>query len=213
MEKVHVGYPRLHAHAAVRLPRAVQVTLAVGVVALLAAACGGGGTTPGVAALKSEGAETTTTGSTGPGSPNSQGPLLAYAACMRKSGVPNFPDPPASGPIRLPMDPSSPAFEAAQAKCQKLMPGGGPPIPGSTTHPSAQALAQMLKVSQCMRRHGIPEFPDPGSSIPSHKAGIRVITDMHGVILALPFSLDLWSAAFAQAEVACNFAMQLPERA
>ena len=72
MEKVHVGHPRPQAHGAVRLLRAVQVTLAVGAVALVAAACGGGGTTPGVAALKSKGAETTTTGSAGPGSPNSQ---------------------------------------------------------------------------------------------------------------------------------------------
>ncbi len=212
MEKVHVGYPRLHTYPAVRLPRAVQVTLAVGVVALVAAACGGGGTTPGVAALKSKGAQTTTTGPTGPGSPNFQGQLLAYAACMRKSGVPNFPDPPSSGPIRFPMGPSSPAFEAAQAKCDKLMPGGGPPGPGAALRPSAQALAQMLKVSQCMRRHGISEFPEPSSSVPSNKAGIRVITDMGGVILAFPFSLDLWSAAFAQAEAACNFGMQLPER-
>ena len=211
MEEVHVGHPRPQAHGAVRLLRAAEVTLTAGVVALVAAACGGGGTTPGVAALKNKSAQTTTTASAGPGSANFQGQLLAYAACMRKSGVPKFPDPPASGPIRLPMDPSSPAFEAAQAKCQKLMPGGGPPGPGPT-HPSAQALAQMLKVSQCMRRHGIPKFPDPGSSIPFNKAGIRVITDMHGVILAFPFSLDLWSAAFAQAEAACNFGMLLPQR-
>jgi hypothetical protein len=110
------------------------------------------------------------------------------------------------------MDPSSPAFEAAQAKCDKLMPGGGPPGPGAALHPSAQALAQMLKVSQCMRRHGISEFPEPSSSVPSDMAGIRVVTDMGGVILAFPFSLDLWSAAFAQAEAACNFGMPLPER-
>ena len=212
MEKVHVGHPRPQAHGAVRLPRAVQVTLAVGVVALVAAACGGGGTTPGVAALKSKGAQTTTTGSAGPGSPNFQGQLLEYAACMRKNGLPDFPDPTGSGRIRLPEAPTSPTFEAAQAKCQKLIPGGGPPSPGSATHPSAQALAQMLKVSQCMRRHGISEFPDPSSSVPSNMAGIRVVTDMHGVILAFPFTLDMWSAAFAQAEAACNFGMQLPER-
>jgi hypothetical protein len=186
--------------------------LAVGVVALVAAACGGGGTSPGVAALKTKGAKTTTTGSAGPGSPNAQGQLLAYVACMRKNGVPNFPDPPASGPVRFPLDLSSPVFVGAQAKCHKLMPNGGPPGPGAATHPSAQALAQMLKVSQCMRRHGISEFPGPGSSVPSNKAGIRVITDMHGVILAFPFSLDLWSSAFAQAEAACNFGMQLPQR-
>jgi hypothetical protein len=91
--------------------------------------------------------------------------------------VPNFPDPTASGGYSLHADPSSPAFEAAQAKCQKLMPGGGPG-PGSTTYPSAQALAQMLKVLQCMRRHRISEFPDPSSSVPSNMAGVRLVTDM-----------------------------------
>ena len=212
MEEVHVGHPRPQAHGAVRLLRAVEVTLTAGAVALVGIACGGGGTTPGVAALKSKSAQTTTTGSTGPGSTNFQAQLLEYAACMRKNGVPDFPDPTGSGRIKLPEAPSSPTFEAAQEKCQKVMPGGGPPIAGSTTHPSAQALAQMLKVSLCMRRHGISEFPDPSSSVPSNMAGIRVVTDMHGVILAFPFTLDMWSAAFAQAEAACNFGMPLPER-
>ena len=110
------------------------------------------------------------------------------------------------------MAPTSPTFEAAQAKYQKVMPGGGPPKPGSTTHPSAQALAQMLKVSRCMRRHGISEFPDPSPPFPSNAASIRVVTDMHGVVLAFPFTLDMWSAAFAEAEAACNFGMVLPER-
>ena len=119
-----------------------------------------------------------------------------------------LPDPPASGPIRFPLDPSSPAFEAAQAKCQKLLPGGGP---GSATHPSAQALAQMLKVSQCMRRHGISEFPDPASSVPSNKADIRVITKMQGVILAFPFTLDMWSTAFSAGGGRVQFGMALPE--
>jgi hypothetical protein len=62
-----------------------------------------------------------------------------------------------------------------------------------------------------MRRRGFSEFPDPGSSVPSNVAGIRVVTDMHGVILAFPFTLDMWSAAFARAEAACKFGIALPE--
>ena len=165
-----------------------------------------------MAALKSKSAQTTATGSAGPGSTNFQAQLLEYAACMRKNGVPDFPDPTGSGAIEVPVAPTSPTFEAAQEKCQKVMPGGGPPIAGSATHPSAQALVQMLKVSQCMRRHGISEFPDPSSVLPSNNSGIRVVTDMHGVILAFPFTLDMWSAAFAQAEAVCHFGMVLPER-
>ena len=43
-------------------------------------------------------------------------------------------------------------------------------------------------------------------------AGIRVVTDMHGVTLAFPFPLHMWSAAFVQAQAACIFGMPLPER-
>ena len=53
--------------------------------------------------------------------------------------------------------------------------------------------------------------PGPELLVPV-AAGIRVVTDMHGVILAFPFTLDMWSAAFARAEAACNFGMVLPER-
>lgn len=191
-----------------RLLGVVQVSFAFGVVALVAAACGGGGTTP-VAALRNKSAETTTTGSTGRGPTNFQAQLLAYAACMRKNGVPNFPDPDAAGDFKVHDDPTSPLLVAAQAKCQKLgptQPGGRLGL-GVTTHPSARALAQALEVSQCMRRHGVSGFPDPGSSVPSHPVGIRMITDNDGVILLLPFSLDTQSPAFAQAETVCNLGL------
>ena len=62
------------------------------------------------------------------------------------------------------VDPSSPAFKAAQAKCEKFLPPG----PGSGPPPSAQTLAHYLKVAQCMRRHGVPDFPDPRTRVPSN---------------------------------------------
>jgi hypothetical protein len=146
-------------------------------------------------------------GPAGPGSPDFTARLLRYAACMRKHGVPNFPDPSASRGFTIPMDRSSPAWGAAQATCRKLLPYGGPPGPDSATHPSAQALASMLRVSQCMRRHGIREFPDPGSRLPLHPPARSVITDMSGVIPVFPPTLvmNFRSPAFAQAEATCNF--------
>ena len=122
---------------------------------------------------------------------------------MRSNGVPNFPDPNASGGFRLGpgIDPSSPVFKAAQARCQKLLPAG----PGSGPPPSAQALAQMLKVSRCMRRHGISEFPDPVTSVPSDLAGIGMVSDRDGVILVFPRTLDMQSPMFTQAAAACGF--------
>jgi len=136
--------------------------------------------------------------------------LLKYAACVREHGVPNFPDPSANGGFMVRVE-SSPAFKAAQATCHKLLPGGGPPAPGSATHPSAQALASMLKTSQCMRRHGIYDFPDPGSRMPSNPPHRGVVTDMSGVILVFPSALAMRSPAFAQAEATCNLGIRPPQ--
>ncbi len=183
---------------------------------LLASGCGGS-KSPSVANLgttssSAAGSANATGGTASSGSPSSQTQLqkdlLKYAQCMRANGVPSFPDPSASGGFTLSggKNPSSPAFKAAQAKCQRLIPGGGPPAFGSTTHPSAQALAQMVKVAQCMRRHGISGFPDPTTSIPSGPhAGGGVIADRDGVILVLPSSLDMQSPLFLKAAAACGF--------
>jgi hypothetical protein len=63
--------------------------------------------------------------------------MLKFAQCMRSHGVPKFPDPKAGGMMTLGtksgVDPNTPAFQAAQKTCQKLVPGGpiiapsGPP--------------------------------------------------------------------------------------
>ncbi len=85
-----------------------------------------------------------------------------------------------------------------------------PPGPGSGAPPSAQALAKMLTVSQCMRSHGVPNFPDPRTSVPSNlhppAAGASrfVISDIEGVILVMG-SIDTQSPAFTRAAAACAF--------
>ena len=131
---------------------------------------------------------------------------------MRANGVPHFPDPSPGGGFLFQtgtgVDPSSPAFKAAQAKCMKLMPGGGL-TPGSTTHPSAQWLAQMVKAARCMRRHGISGFPDPTTTIPSNPfaagSGGGVISDIDGAVFVFPATLDMQSPAFVRAAAACKF--------
>jgi hypothetical protein len=134
--------------------------------------------------------------------------LLAFAGCMRSHGLPNFPDPSTSGgggAIQISpssgVNPASPAFKSAQASCHKLLPGGGP----GSGPPSAQAKAQMLQVSACMRAHGISGFPDPTTSPPSSPAGYSAIMGRGGVFLAIPSSIDTQSPAFNQAAAACKF--------
>jgi hypothetical protein len=98
---------------------------------------------------------------------------------------------------------SSPAFEAAQAKCQKLIPGGGPP--GSGSPPSAETMAHMLQVSQCMRKHGVSAFPDPTTSGPSKAGGSAngVAIDHEGAIFALSATI-MQSPAFKPAAATCD---------
>lgn len=57
------------------------------------------------------------------GSNNTQ--LLAFSHCMQTHGVPQFPDPTASGGIGLPqgVDPNSQQFQKAWQECQSKLPG------------------------------------------------------------------------------------------
>jgi len=185
-----------------------------GVVAVALAGCGGGSSSPAVAHISSAksassggttGEDSSAEGATGPEQAG-----LAYAHCMRSHGVPNFPDPKAAGGLfRLGggIDPRSPVFRSAQTQCQKLMPGGGI---GSGPPPSAQTLTRFLRVAQCMRSHGVPNFPDPKTSAPANPraalgGGGGVISDIEGVILVFPSTIDERSPQFTQAATACAF--------
>jgi hypothetical protein len=104
----------------------------------------------------------TTAGSSSSGTPAKAG-ALAYSQCMRAHGVTDFPDPDSQGRIQIQagpgsaLDPNNPTFQSAQQACQSLQPK---PSAGQQQQ-NQQAL---LKYSQCMRSHGIKDFPDPTTS-------------------------------------------------
>jgi hypothetical protein len=135
---------------------------------------------------------------------------IKFSICMRSHGVPNFPDPTShGGGIQLNITPGSgispfsPAFKAAQAACQKLMPGGGP---GGAGPPSAAARAQFFAIAKCMRAHGLSDFPDPTTTQPGGgPAGFSLVMGGGGVFLAVPRSIDPQSPAFKHAAAACHF--------
>jgi hypothetical protein len=127
--------------------------------ALLASACGAGAPAASVAQL---GTTTTSRPAKSPSVTSDSGSPLAYAKCMRAHGVADFPDPTAQGGFALPsaVDPNSSTFEEANKDCQRFTPTSGlgqGPSPAQV----AQAQAQALKFSQCMRSHGLADFPDP----------------------------------------------------
>lgn len=180
------------------------MTILAAALAVAAAGCGGRGTAaPQIASVS---AGTSTVASSG--SPQQE--ALAFARCMRAHGVPGFPDPSPRGGFVFPagsgLDPRSPALRAAQASCRRFMPGTG-----MTGRPSAQWLAHMLTVARCMRGHGVPDFPDPRTSVPPDPFAdgfTGVISDIEGAILVFPSSIDMQSPAFVRAANACGFPLR-----
>jgi hypothetical protein len=184
--------------------------LAVCLLALVAAGCGGGGGSPGVANLNGSTDSSTNSSPDGGSSLNSSGGPpsgsagnfalamnlpgqsgVKFAACMRRHGVPNFPDPNGQGQVSIKsgsgIDPRSPKFKAAQQTCQKLLPNGGEQSPAQ----QAQQLRQATAFAECMRKHGVSNFPDPSSS-----GGIQISPNSGS-------GLDPNSPTFQNAQKAC----------
>lgn len=159
-----------------RTPRAghtLAAAIAAAGLAFLTAACGGSAASR-VAQLSAN-------------SPSAVG----YSACMRSHGVLKFPDPPSSGqlpkvgPQQLGVGNSE--FQSAQRACRTLLPSGGSlhqqeyECMRDDDCPPAlvqQMLSADRRLAQCMRGHGVPNFPDPvdsgpgGPYFPISKAGI-----------------------------------------
>jgi hypothetical protein len=119
---------------------------------------------------------------------------LALAQCMRSHGEPDFPDPNASGGYTLrpngsiegaggsSIDIDSSPAQAAYGDCRHLLPGA-PSVSQlqqdvqQEQQRQAQSLPELLKYSQCMRSHGVADFPDLGqggqSPAPGNGAGLN----------------------------------------
>ena len=191
--------------------RARLLAVAALVSGFLVAGCGGSSHTATAtpASSASTSAQSTTTARAVTTAVSGRGPAaaLAFSDCMRSNGVPSFPDPNPGGSFELPANgpnPSSPAFRKARAACQKFLPDGGPPGPGTTTHPSAQTLAKLVRIAECMRQHGISQFPDPRTSVPTDLTAYQEITDFDGAILLFPSTINLQSPAYRQDLDACG---------
>jgi hypothetical protein len=148
-----------------RTVRSAAAIIAVAALALLAAACSASPASTGAGGSPNAGDSATSD------SANSQ--LVAYSQCMRSHGVPNYPDPsggalPKGGAQQFGV--SSSQLQAAQGACEHLLPnaesfqqqvqqcemtGDCPPAVVQ------QALNVMRDYAECMRSHGVPNWPDP----------------------------------------------------
>jgi len=113
---------------------------------------------------------------------------ISYANCMRSHGAPNWPDPNSQGQFlktktnRADFQAPAPAYQA----CLHLLPNGG-----QLTNAQQQIISPLtLKFADCMRSHGITDFPDP-------------TVNARGVTIN-PHGLDTSSAQFQAAQRACR---------
>ena len=100
---------------------------------------------------------------------------------------------------------NGPTTAAGQPGLVSGPPRGGLPLPGWTTHPSAQTMAHWRAVARCMRRGGVSEFPNPTTSLPHNLRFLGVVSDRDGAILAIPDTVNQGSPAFVHAAIACAF--------
>jgi len=128
--------------------RTIVQAAAIAVLALTAAGCGGSSGSSGSGGSKSSSSGTTLE------------QAVKYAQCMRENGVTNFPDPDnngrfviaAGGPNR-----NTSQYKKAQQACKSMQPPGIEENPAQVAHDQKE----WLKFTQCMRKNGIQDFPDP----------------------------------------------------
>ena len=148
------GRGRGHRSPWPRRPRVAAVITVMAAAALLAAACSSSPSSTGSGGSPTAG-----------GSANSSS-AVAYSRCVRSHGVPNFPDPDSNGQIpkeavvRALREVSDSRAKAATAACANLSPNNAQGSPAQ----QRQQLTYDLKFAQCMRSHGVPNFPDPTNS-------------------------------------------------
>src|SRR5215467_1472163 len=134
-----------------RRPGVLAVTVGL---LLLTAACGGG-------ASSSSTSSTSGTSSSGTGGVSAAyaPDKLGLARCLRAHGVPNYPDPNASGqePPGAKELIRTPQGQAAVGACSSW----GNRISNDVAAQNQAAMGEYVRFAECMRAHGLPDFPDP----------------------------------------------------
>jgi hypothetical protein len=138
------------------------------IVAVVAAGCGGTPSSSGTSAAKTAdtGSNTTTTAHTSTtnhtSSLTAREKAVKFSECLRANGVSDFPDPNASGEFpSYGVSVTAAVWTKAVAACKSLQP------PGSlNAHLTPTQFSAALKFAQCVREHGVPDFPDPVNGQP-----------------------------------------------
>jgi hypothetical protein len=142
-----------------------------GLVGLVSAGCGsnessksGAASSTGTASSASGTDATISAGAASSGADkklSKQEKAVKFAECMRANGVPHFPDPDPKGDYNFGVDVSKEVFTKAVDACKALQPPGA--LSAKRT-PKQQSAS--LRFAQCVRDHGVNDFPDPVNGEP-----------------------------------------------
>jgi hypothetical protein len=176
-----------------RAPRPLAVLAMVVLTSVISVGCGSDAPSETGGA---SGSETGSAGSSGTGGDKKltkQEKAVKFAECMRANGVPHFPDPDPNGESNFGVDVTGAVWLKAIDACKELMPPGA--LSAKRT-PKEQSAS--LRFAQCVRDHGVKDFPDPVNGEPlidtykipsSNKPGgmtiLNAATDACGSILRL----------------------------
>ena len=125
---------------------------ALALVALISTGCGSDAPS---------GAATSKRTATSDTQPTGQAKAVKFAECIRAHGVADFPDPSPKGDFEYGVSVSPAVWDKAVNACKALQPPGT--LSGKRT-PKQQSTA--LRFAQCMRDHGVKDFPDPANGEP-----------------------------------------------
>ena len=147
-----------------RTLRPLAALAMVALVAVISAGCGGTDSSSGTG----NAGTSSSVGTGGNKNVTARDKAVRFSECMRANGVSAFPDPNASGELTIDavangssLDTSTAAFEQAMSACRDLEP------PGFTGHErTAQEQEAALEFAQCIRDHGVKDFPDPAIDEP-----------------------------------------------
>jgi hypothetical protein len=131
----------------------------VALIGLISAGCGSNAPTRTGTASSSGTAGSADTG--GNTSATGQDKAVKFAECIRGHGVPHFPDPDAKGDFVFGIDVSPAVWGQAVNACKDLEPPGA--LSGKRS-PKQQSDA--LRFAECVREHGVKDFPDPANGEP-----------------------------------------------
>jgi len=144
------------------LMRTLRSLAAVALVALISAGCGShAASETGTAGSAAGTSRTSGTSGARAKKLTARDKAVKFSECIRAHGVSDFPDPDAKNDFQYGVSVSPAVWKRATTACKDLQPPGT--LSGRRT-PKQQSAS--LRFAQCVRDHGVKDFPDPVNGDP-----------------------------------------------